>query len=132
MVISLDIRELDFINKNECCRLSTSFNDEPHVVPVCYIFIQGKFYISTDYNTKKYKNVKSNPYACLVIDVYRPGQHTGFIVFGKAKIIEGGNKYSEIYSKFFKKFEWVRKNPWEEGEAPFIEITPTSKNGWGL
>ena len=132
MVITLDGQELDFINSNECCRLSTSFDDKPHVAPVCYIFLHGNFYISTDYKTKKYDNIKNNPNVCLVIDIYQPGQHKGFIVFGKAKVVEDGKKYHDIYSEFLKKFEWVKRNPWSEGESPFIEVTPISRVRWGL
>ena len=47
-------------------------------------------------------------------------------------IIENGDKFLEIYAKFHKKFEWVRKEPWKENEAPFLEILPIRKTNWGL
>ena len=30
------------------------------------------------------------------------------------------------------KFEWVKDQPWDENEAPFIQITPIHKTSWGL
>jgi len=33
---------------------------------------------------------------------------------------------------FYNKFEWVKSNPWLEGESPFIKIQPESKTSWGL
>jgi nitroimidazol reductase NimA-like FMN-containing flavoprotein (pyridoxamine 5'-phosphate oxidase superfamily) len=36
--IKLSNKEIKFLQNNEICRVATSYNDIPHVVPVCYIF----------------------------------------------------------------------------------------------
>jgi len=41
-------------------------------------------------------------------------------------------EFKKLYQKFDKKFEWVRNDPWKEGEAPFIKVKPFSKISWGL
>jgi hypothetical protein len=51
---------------------------------------------------------------------------------GEATIVENGKKYCEIYKLFYTSFKWVRDDPWEEGEAPFLEIRFNSKSSWGL
>jgi hypothetical protein len=33
----------------------------------------------------------------------------------------------ELYQEFDKKFEWVRKDPWKEDEAPFVKVKPKNK-----
>ncbi|MEM4220644.1 MAG: pyridoxamine 5'-phosphate oxidase family protein, partial [Candidatus Caldarchaeum sp.] len=59
--------ELKFVQSNELCRLATSDeHNQPHVVPVAYIFTDNKFYIATDYGTKKLANIKKNNKVSLV------------------------------------------------------------------
>ena len=57
-VIKLTSKEIDFLKKNEACRIATSYNDIPHVTPVTYYFDDGYFYIATDYDTRKYTNME--------------------------------------------------------------------------
>jgi uncharacterized protein len=54
------------------------------------------------------------------------------VVQGTAEIIEKGGEFINLYKKFYKKFEWVRKDPWKKGEAPFIKIKIFKKVSWGL
>jgi nitroimidazol reductase NimA-like FMN-containing flavoprotein (pyridoxamine 5'-phosphate oxidase superfamily) len=127
----LNPSEIKFILENECCRLATSFKDKPHVVPVSYIYENNFFYVSTDYNTKKLFNIKKNPNVSLTIDIYKPNLKKGITVNGIVRIIENGQLYNKIYLLFYGKFEWVRNDPWKEGEAPFLEIKPDAKASWG-
>ena len=43
-----------------------------------------------------------------------------------------GQNLKKIYDIFYKKFKWVRKDPWVENEAPFLKIIPSNKVTWGL
>jgi nitroimidazol reductase NimA-like FMN-containing flavoprotein (pyridoxamine 5'-phosphate oxidase superfamily) len=104
----------------------------PHVVPVSYIFEDDTFYIATDYETKKYENIKNNNRIALAVDVYSPVNNKAICVQGTAEIIEKGEEFARIYKIFNDRFEWVRRDAWEEGEAPFVKITPTNKISWGL
>jgi len=120
-----------FLKMNELGRLATVSTDgTPHVVPVCYIYHGGKLIVATDYGTKKYRNVLANDRVAFVVDVYRPNR--GILVQGKAQILETGPGFREVYRLFYKKFSWVRADPWKEGEALFITIEPTNKVSWGL
>lgn len=130
MMVKFTSKELAFINKYEVCRLATVGNNKPHIVPVCYMFINDHFYIATDYNTKKYRNMQTNRNISLVIDVYKPNR--AVLIEGEMDIIEEGEEFREVYGKFYKKFDWVRKTPWKEREAPFIKIKPLKKISWGL
>lgn len=131
-MIQLTSKELEFVKDNECCRLGTSVNDKPHVVPVSYLFHADHFYIATDYSTKKFSNIKKNPRVGLVIDIYKQGGNKGLTLQGIARIHEHGAIFTEIYSRFYQKFDWVRNDPWEEYEAPIIEITVIKKSSWGI
>jgi nitroimidazol reductase NimA-like FMN-containing flavoprotein (pyridoxamine 5'-phosphate oxidase superfamily) len=129
-MVNLSDKELEFINRNEICRLATCSNGKPHVVPVAYIFLNGYFYIATDYNTKKFKNIMRNRNVCLVIDTYKPNR--AVMIEGIAEIIEHGDEFKHVYSIFYERFVWVRRDPWKEGEAPFVKIKPLHKVSWGL
>ena len=132
MVFELSVEELQFLDGNECCRLATSFRNKPHVVPVCYAFTDGCFYISTEYDTKKLRNVKNNNFVSLVVDIYLPQNHKGIVICGSAQLVEKGMLFQKIYAIFYNKFERVRNDPWAECESPFLKIQPNSKVSWGL
>lgn len=124
-------KEADFLEKNEVCRFATvDKNGQPHVVPVCYIFHDDSIYVATDYDTKKYKNVRENPRAALVVDTYKP--HRAIVIQGKVEILERGEEFRKIREMFYKRFKWARDDPWEEGEAPILKIIPEKKLSWGF
>jgi uncharacterized protein len=131
--IKFSAKEVDFLLKNEGCRVATvSPSNTPHIVPVSYIFEEGDFYFATDYNTRKYKNLKQNPNVALAIDVYSSINNRAIIIHGKANFIEHGRKFQKLYKTFHRKFEWVRIDPWKEEEAPFVKVKPYKKISWGL
>ena len=116
----------------EECRIATSHDDIPHVKPVSYIYEKETILIATDYETRMYKNLLENPKAAVSIDIYKNKGHRAVCLQGNVTIIEKGEEFARIYKKFHEKFEWVRDQPWEEMEAPFIKIMPFSKSSWGL
>jgi nitroimidazol reductase NimA-like FMN-containing flavoprotein (pyridoxamine 5'-phosphate oxidase superfamily) len=131
-MITFDKKEIKFLKSMEECRVATSHGGIPHVKPVSYIFEDGLFLIATDYKTRMYKNVLANPHAAITIDVYHHGSHKAVLVQGKIAIVDDGDEFARIFKKFHEKFEWVRNEPWDEKEAPFIVLRPFSKTSWGL
>lgn len=125
--------EKRFLKRNELCRVATSHNDIPHVTPVNFIFNGSAFYFATDYDSRKYRNLEKNKNVGLVVDIYEsPMDNKAVVVQGTAEIIEKGSEFKKLYGAFYKKFEWVRQDPWGEEEAPFIKVRPLHKASWGL
>jgi len=123
--------EIAFLEQNELCRFATaSKKGEPHIVPVSYIWHDNSPYIVTDYGTRKLKNLRENPHAAILVDT--AGTQKLLLVSGPISIIEKGEEYRKLYKIFHAKLEWVKRDPWKEGEAPFVKISPTFKAGWGL
>ena len=116
----------------EECRVATSHDNMPHVKPVSYLYEDGVIFIATDYDTRMYKNLLNNPNAALVIDIYKDKAHKAVCIQGKVIIIENGKEFTKLYKKFHDRFEWVRNQPWDENEAPFIKIVPFRESSWGL
>ena len=56
----------------------------------------------------------------------------GIHIDGIASIIESGKDFKDLFKMFHNKFEWVRLDPWNEGEAPFVKIQIIKKISWGL
>ena len=129
--VKLSAKEIDFLNSNELSRFATaSRKGEPHVVPVSYVWDQDYAYIVTDYGTRKLKNLRENPHAALLVD--SAGTQKLLLISGPVEIIEKGGEYQRLYKLFYSKLSWVKRDPWKEGEAPFIKVTPSFKAGWGL
>lgn len=125
------IEEERFLKDNEVGRLATVSTDGlPHVVPVCYIYLSGALWIATDFETGKYRNLRSNNKAALVVDAGYDSNR-GILIQGRARMYKRGQEFRKIYRIFYKKFNWVRAAPWKEGEAPFIKIEPARKACWG-
>ena len=124
--------EIDFLKSIEEARIATSNNNIPHVKPVSFIFYESTIIVATDYKTKSFQNIKTNPLTSIVMDKYVPGSHKAICVQGQVKIVESGIKFTEFYKIFYEKFPWVRKDPWKENEAPFLQIIPKHHTSWGL
>lgn len=131
-MIEFNDKEKEFLKILEGARIATSHNDISHVKPVSCVFDKNAFIIATDYNTRTFTNIKANSKTAIVIDIYKSGDHKAVCIQGKTEIIENGLEFKEFYDMFYKKFAWVRKDPWKENEAPFLKIIPNNKISWGL
>ena len=131
-MIGFSQKEREFLNLLEEARIATSHNNIPHVKPVSFMLDENTIVVATDYKTRTYLNLKTNPNISIVIDIYKPGEHKAVLVQGKTEIIEEGTEFKKLYNMFFEKFEWVRRDPWKENEAPFLKIIPKNKVSWGL
>jgi uncharacterized protein len=129
--IELSSSETSFLESNDMCRFATaSKKGEPHVVPVSYVWDNGYACIVTDYGTRKLRNLRENPNAAILVDTN--GTSKLLLLSGPVEIIEKGEEYKRLYKLFYTKLDWVKRDPWKEGEAPFIKIAPSFKTGWGL
>jgi len=131
-LIEFNDTEKKFLNELEEARIATSHDNIPHVKPVSFVFVNNSIIVATDYNTRTFKNIKMNSKTGIVIDIYKSGGHKAICIQGNAEIIESGSNFKRLYDIFYKKFVWVRKDPWKENEAPFLKIIPVNKISWGL
>jgi nitroimidazol reductase NimA-like FMN-containing flavoprotein (pyridoxamine 5'-phosphate oxidase superfamily) len=130
--VKFTVVEKEFLTQNEACRVATCHDNIPHVVPVSYVFVEGVFIFATDYETKKFKNIRINNRVALTVDVYSSIGNKAVCVQGAAELIENGKEFVRFYNMFHERFEWVKRDPWNEGEAPFVKIIPHFKFSWGL
>jgi len=131
-LIKFNDKETNFLKKLEEARIATSHDNIPHVKPVSFVFVDNSIIVATDYNTRTFNNIKTNSKTGIVIDIYKSGGHKAICIQGDTEIIETGSDFKRLYDIFYKKFAWVRKDPWKENEAPFLKIIPNNKTSWGL
>ena len=125
--------EKRFLLQNELCRIATSYKDDPHVVPVSYIFDKSSFFIAIGYGDKKYKNLKRNNKTALVVDVYNSSvDNKAVMVTGEAEFVATKAEFDRLYRIFSKKFEWYKLHPWSRHEGTFVKIRPGLKQSWGI
>jgi uncharacterized protein len=130
--VSFSRKEIQFLHSNEICRVATCNNNLPHVTPVSYIFDAGKFYFATDYNTQKYANLKKNNRISLVVDTTENNKNMAILTRGITEFVHKGKKFENLYDLFHNRFDWVRDDPWKQGEAPFVVVNPKTKVSWGI
>lgn len=73
----------------------------PHGVPVHFVYDEGNFYIHTDRNSIKVRNILANPYAAIVV---YSGEEA-VIARGSARIIEE-NQFHSRTLEFVKKYRY--------------------------
>src|SRR5918992_5409747 len=89
--VKFDKHEEKFLLENEVCRIATSHNNTPHITPVAHIYENSLFFFTTDYNTRKFRNLKDNKNIALAVDVYNSStKNKAVIIQGTADIIERG------------------------------------------
>jgi len=88
MRLRLNDRERQLVLSKDLCRLSTiNPNGWPHVVPVGFIYVQGKLYIPSDRRAEKIRNLARNNKATLLVDDELV-EH-GLMLECRSKIIQG-------------------------------------------
>ena len=102
---------------------SVRADGRPHLVPVWFVWFEGKIYIGTDPKSVKVKNIAANPKVALALeDGSKP-----VICEGTARPLE--QPWAEnLLEAFFRKYEWDL--PKDEQYNHIIEITPERWLNW--
>jgi PPOX class probable F420-dependent enzyme len=95
----------------------------PHLVPIWFVWLEGKIYLGTDPASVKVRNLRANPEVSLALeDGVQP-----LICEGSARLLEEPIP-DEVLSAFRTKYEWDVK-----ADAQYhlvVEITPRKWLAW--
>lgn len=126
----------DFIRSQKILRLATiGSNGNPHIVPVWYDYINGKFYVGTHTRTIKAKNVRNNPKVSFCIDIgINSPDIFGIMGIGRARLILE-NEYvqsiaKKILRRYFKNLQNKSAQQLLKDTDCIIEITPQKLTTW--
>ncbi len=124
------------LKEQKILHLATIDQDNfPHIVPVWYIYQEGKIYIGTSTRTTKAKNIKKNKRVSFCIDVgIRSPKIRGTMAAGKASLILEKNKVSKIAKKILLRYFKTLKNKSAkeilDDTNCIIEIIPNQFSEW--
>ena len=125
-----------FLKEQKILRLCTiDTNNFPHIVPVWFMFSEGKIYIGTDTKSQKIKNLKKNNHVsfCVDVGVNSPDIY-GVMGQGIANIILEIPKMKTIAKKillrYFKTLENKSAKQLLEDTDCVIEIIPEKFSTW--
>ena len=126
----------EFLKKQKILRLATLDNkDNPHIIPVWYLFNSKKLYIGTNSKTKKAKNIRNNSKVSFCVDVgINSPDIFGVMGQGNAKLIREKNEVSKIEKRillrYFKTLNNKSAQELVEETDCIIEIRPKKYSVW--
>ncbi len=114
-------------------RLGTSKNDEPYVVPICFIHHKGKIYFHCASEGKKLDNIKANPSVCFQVDEYQlvpsstPCKFTmhyrSVLVFGRTRFLTNQKEKLKILKLLINKYDGTKlTKPLDETMTHRVEV----------
>lgn len=127
---------LAFIRSQRVARLATvGPGGQPHNVPVCAVFANGRLYFASDKSARKVRNLRADPLVALTFDSYHENwKHlAGVMLLGKAAVVEHGANFRRARQTLYRTYkQYPTAAPIEEGETVIVGITPTGSFSWGL
>jgi general stress protein 26 len=106
--------------------LATERDDgRPHLVPVWFVWLDGKIYVATGTGTQKYANLRNNQSVALAL----PDTANVTIIEGEAHTAPRA-LVDNVADYFYNKYEWDFRYD-TTAEWRLIEITPHKILAWG-
>ncbi len=122
--------------RERVCRVATADRGgTPHVVTVCHILADGKIYFATETGSKKARNLRENPRAAVLVDLYSEDWSglRGVMVQGTVRLIPGGPRFRKIRKLLYAKYpQYPSEAGLEESEDTIVEVTPRRVSSWGF
>jgi len=127
---------LAFVDSRRIAHLATAdARGLPHVVPVCFAYTEGEFWIAIDEKPKttarlkRVRNIEENPHVALIFDRYdEDWTRLGYVlVHGNAEVVE--RPPVGVVSALRARYE--QYGPMGLEERPAIRIAPERVVTWG-
>src|SRR2546426_11641090 len=134
----LAARELQFLQSQRVAHLATAdANGRPHVVPVCFAYLDGGIYIAIDekpkrsLRLKRLRNIEENPQVALVLDRYdEDWSRLGWVlVQGTAAVLDSGPEHGRALTALREKYPQYLEMALEG--RPVISVTVERVSSWG-
>jgi PPOX class probable F420-dependent enzyme len=134
----LSPEQLRFIERERIAHLATAdAAGRPHVVPVCFAHLEGRFYIAIDekpkrsMKLKRLRNIEENPQVALVFDRYdEDWSRLGWVmVRGSAIVIDSGTQHESALEALRGRYPQYREMRLEE--RPWISVAAEQVFSWG-
>ena len=81
-------------------RLGLSLNDVPYVIPISYVYSEGKIYLHSGLSGKKIEIARRNPSVCFEVDLMEKSYWRSVIALGKVQIKESLDAKQQMFGLF--------------------------------
>ena len=130
--------ELRFTESQRVAHLATAdANGRPHVVPVCFAYLNRRIYIAIDekpkrsLRLKRLRNIEENPRVALVLDRYDEdwSRLAWVLVQGTAAVLDRGPEHGRALTALREKYPQYLEMALEG--RPVISVTAERVSSWG-
>jgi uncharacterized pyridoxamine 5'-phosphate oxidase family protein len=125
--MALDQSELDkLLTESEICYIATTKpNGDPHVVPLWFIWHEGKVYFETDTTTQKFKNIQKRNKIVLCF-----GGKDTYLVEGSVKWYKEAELGFPIRKMFWDKYPNHMEDKYITDKTLLFEVIPEKTQSW--
>jgi nitroimidazol reductase NimA-like FMN-containing flavoprotein (pyridoxamine 5'-phosphate oxidase superfamily) len=106
---------IDLLRRSQVGRLATSLGDRPYVVPLHFVYDDGRIYFHCARKGKKMEYIMGNPNVCFEVDELlglRPGKgpcdwgtrYRSAIAYGRARVLLEESEKVEALNKLLEKY----------------------------
>jgi hypothetical protein len=81
-------------------RLGLSNRDLPYVIPMSYVYQDGKIFLHSRGNGKKVEYVTRNPKVCFQVDAMEKDRWSSVLIFGTAKLSDDIEAKMKMFEAF--------------------------------
>lgn len=93
----------DLLSANRYGRLGLSLDDVPYVVPISYVYSDGKIYLHSGLKGKKLEIARKNPQVCFEVDELEKGHWKSVVVLGWVDISDSLDAKQQMFGLFTQK-----------------------------
>jgi general stress protein 26 len=111
--------------ESEIWLATVRYDGRPHLVPLWFIWLEGKLYVSTGADTQKFANLRGNQSVSLAL----PDTTNVVMIEGEAHVADR-SLIDKVADYFFNKYEWDFRYD-DTAKWELVEITPLKILAWG-
>ena len=125
--MALNRQEVDeLLSKEEICYIATSRPDgRPHVMPIWFIYHEGRIWFETDITTVKFKNIQHNNCVMIVF-----GGKSTYIVEGSVKWRKESELGFPIRKMYWEKYGEAMDDSYITEKTLLFELIPEKEQSW--
>ena len=130
--------QVRFTESQRVAHLATAdANGRPHVVPVCFAYLNRRIYIAIDekpkrsLRLKRLRNIEANPQVAIVLDRYDEdwSRLAWVLVQGTAAVLDRGPEHGRAVAALREKYPQYLEMALEG--RPVISVTAERVSSWG-
>ena len=140
VVLAWSEQAIELIERSRVARMATVDGDgRPHVVPICFVVIDDRFYTIVDDKPKRcdvplrrLANIEANPDVAIIVDHYEDDwEKLEYLqIRGRASLVSDGGAFLTVRAALRKKYDSYRGMNLRLSAHPLIEIRVDYVHYW--